>query len=203
MRTYKIEGIVLKRRNLGEADRVLTILSRESGKIIVKAPGVRRIKSRRSPHVELLNLSQFTLYKSSRTFMPIVTEAQTLEDFSPIKSDLHKIGLSLYICELINGLCADNQENRDAFFLLKNVLTKLSIEESSSELVSCFEKELLRTLGFWREAELLETPTSAKASTFANASADKSAGKQDSRTVMERLLERKLKTLRVIPLFAS
>ncbi len=182
MRTYKTEGIVLKRRNLGEADRILTILSRESGKIIVKAPGVRRIPSRRSPHVELLNLSQFTLYKSSGTFMPIVTEAQTLEDFSPIKSDLRKIGLALYICELINGLCADNQENRVVFFHLKSILSELAKALDASSLIRKFEKDLLIELGFWSEAKLLQTC--------------------DSKIVMERLLERKLKTLRVIPLFA-
>lgn len=188
-----MEGIVLKRKNSGEADRILTVLSRELGKMKVKAPGVRRITSRRSSHIELLNCSQFTLYSSSKSFMPIVTEAQTLDDFSKIKRDLRKIGLALYACELVNGLCADNQENRETFFLLKNVLIKLSVEESPGELVSRFERELLRALGFWREAELLETPTSAKAS----------VGKQDSQIVMERLLERKLKTLRIMPLFAS
>lgn len=192
-RTYKAEAIVLKRRNFGEADRILTALSKDFGKIQVKAPGVRRIPSRRSSHVELLNLSQLTLYKGSKTFMPIVTQAQTLEDFSLIKNDLGKIGYAYYICELINGLCPDNQENREVFFLLKNVLTKLSSDENSGELVSCFEKELLRTLGFWREAELLEAPAFAKTT----------AGKQDSRIVMERLLERKLKTIRVMPLFLS
>lgn len=193
MRTYKTEGIVLKRRNYGEADRILTVLSKEFGKIQVKAPGVRRTSSRRSSHVELLNFSQLTLYKGSKTFMPIVTEAQTLEDFSLIKNDLGRIGYAYYICELINGLCADNQENREVFFLLKNVLTKLSANENSGELVSCFEKELLRALGFWREAELLETSAFVKTT----------AGKQDSRIVMERLLERKLKTIRVMPLFLS
>lgn len=182
MRTYKVEGIVLKRRNLGEADRVLTILSKESGKIAVIAPGVRRIPSRRSSHVELLNFSQLTLYGSSKTFMPIVTEAQTLEDFSPIKSDLHKIGVALYICELINGLCADNQENRRVFFHLKSVLSELSKTLDVSGLVKKFEKDLLTELGFWSEAKQLLT--------------------QDSQIVMERLLERKLKTLRVMPLFA-
>ena len=193
MRAYKIEGIVLKRRNFGEADRILTVLSRESGKISIKAPGVRKIHSRRSSHVELLNHSQFTLYKSSKTFMPIVTEAQTLEDFRGVKKNLKKIGYAYYICELINGLCADSQENRSVFFLLKNVLGKLAAEENSGKLVSNFEKELLRILGFWREAAMLETPASAKAS----------AGKHDSRIVMERLLERKLKTIRVMPLFAE
>lgn len=183
MRTYRIEGIVLKRRNLGEADRILTILSRESGKIAVKAPGVRRIPSRRSSHVELLNFSQFTLYRSSKTFMPIVTEAQTLEDFSEVKSDLHKIGLAFYICELINGLCADNQENRGVFFHLKSTLLELTKTLDASNLIRKFEENLLTELGFWSEAKLLQTC--------------------DSQIVMERLLERKLKTLRVMPLFTS
>jgi DNA repair protein RecO (recombination protein O) len=182
MRTYKTEGIVLRRRNLGEADRVLTILSKESGKITVKAPGVRRIPSRRSSHVELLNNSQFTLYKSSKTFMPIVTEVQTLEDFSLIKNDLHKIGTALYFCELVNGLCADNQENGGVFFHLKSVLAELSkVTDAYGHLVKRFEENLLTELGFWSEARLLQT--------------------QNSQEIMERLLERKLKTLRVMPLF--
>jgi len=182
MRTYKIEGIVLKRRNLGEADRILTILSKESGKIAVIAPGVRRIPSRRSAHIELLNLSQLTLYSGSKTFMPIVTEAQTLEDFSGVKSDLQKIGYAYYICELINGLCADNQENRSVFFHLKSTLAALAQTSDALSLIKNFEKNLLIELGFWSEAKLLQT--------------------QDSQIVMERLLERKLKTLRVMPLFA-
>lgn len=181
MRTYKVEGIVLKRKNLGEADRVLTILSKELGKIAVKAPGVRRIPSRRSSHVELLNNSEFTLYQSSKIFLPIVTEAQTLEDFSLVKSDLRKIGVALYICELINGLCADNQENRGVFFHLKSTLSELACALDTATLIKKFEKDLLMELGFWSEAKQLLT--------------------QDSQIVMERLLERKLKTLRVMPLF--
>jgi len=181
MKTYKTEGIVLRRRNFGEADRILTVLSRDLGKITVKAPGVRRIFSRRSPHVELLNFSHFTIYKSSKTFMPIVTEVQTLEDFAFIKSNLHKAGLALYLCELVNGLCADNQENRGVFFHLKNTFFEFSRVSEVEKLVKKFEKNLLMELGFWSEAELLQT--------------------HDSQIVMENLLEKKLKTLRITPLF--
>lgn len=183
MRTYKIEGIVLKRRNLGEADRILTVLSKELGKISIRAPGVRRIPSRRSAHVELLNFSKLTLYRSSRSFMPLLTEAQTLEDFSSIKDNLQKIGYAYYLCELINGLCPDNQENRSVFFHLKSTLFALNQTSDAYALVKRFEKNLLSTLGFWSEAKLLQT--------------------QDSEIVMERLLERKIKTLRVLPIFAS
>lgn len=183
MRTYKIEGIVVRRRNLGEADRILTVLSRESGKISIKAPGVRRVPSRRSSHVELLNHSQFTLYASSKTFMPIVTEAQTLEDFSSIKDNLKKIGYAYYICELVNGLCAENQENKSVFFHLKSTLSTLGQTSDAISLVRNFERDLLAQLGFWSEVKLLKI--------------------QDSQTVMERLLERKLKTIRVMPLFLA
>lgn len=183
IRAFKTEGIVIKRINFGEADRILTILTKYNGKVQVKAPGVRKITSKRSSHIELLNLSFFTLYKSSRSLFPIVTEAQTLENFSLVKENLEKIGYAYYICELINGLCPDNQENRNAFFLLKKVLVSLENNNKASLVVSYFEKELLRILGFWKEAVMLEA--------------------YGSRQVMESLLERKLNTPRVFPLFAS
>ena len=183
MRTHKIEGIILKRRNFGEGDRILTILSKSDGKIQVKAPGVRKIASRRSPHVELLNFSELTLYRTSSNFLPILTEANTIEDFSIIKDDLGKIGYAYYICELTNGLCADNQENRGVFSLLKYTLSQLCDKLDSKGVVRYFEKELLSNLGFWLEADLLVT--------------------RDSQEVIERVLEKKLKTSRLLHLFIS
>ena len=181
IRTRQIEGIVLKRQNIGEADRILTVLSKESGKIQVKAPGVRRMPSRRSPHIEPLNHSMFSLYTSSRAFLPLVTEVQTLDSFSHIKTNLSSIGVAYYICELVNGLCPDGQENIDIFFNLKLTLSNLGNIETKL-LVKNFERNLLEGLGFWTEAKLLET--------------------EEPYGVMERLLERKLKTTRIIPLFA-
>lgn len=180
MRTHKIEGIILKRRNFKEADRILTVLSKSDGKILVLAPGVRRITSRRSPHIELLNLSELTLYGSS-TFLPILTEARIIEDFANIKENLEKIGYSYYICELANGLCAEDQENEEVFSLLKSTLFQLCQNFDSKKVVQYFERELLGSLGFWREVNLLKT--------------------YDGREVIERIIERKLKSPWVIPLF--
>ncbi|MDP3988452.1 MAG: DNA repair protein RecO [Candidatus Levybacteria bacterium] len=172
MRSFKTEGIVIKRRNFGEADRILTVFGKHSGKIQIKAGGVRRITSRRSGHIELLNHSMLSLYKGKS--LPILTEAQTVDDFSSIKNNLTKIGFAYHICELIDGLCAENQENRDIFFLLKNTLDKLSKEDEIVFIIHEFEIELLTLLGFWprnRPAQNLNT------SVF-----------------IERILERKLKT---------
>ncbi len=171
MRTYKTEGIIIKRKNYGEADRILTVFTPYQGKIQVKASGIRRIPSRRSAHVELLNFSILSLYKGSG--FPILTEAETLENFSAIKDSLQKIGHAYHLCELIDGLCPENQENTKAFYLLKNILTNLSNFTTTD--IREFEIELLSTLGFWSKADML-------------------TGNFNTHLFIENILERKLKS---------
>ncbi|GIV45007.1 MAG: hypothetical protein KatS3mg035_2130 [Bacteroidia bacterium] len=83
MRNFKTEGIIIKRRNVLEADRIITVFTREHGKLQIKARGVRRITSKRASHIELLNYAQLSLYKGSS--LPILVEAQMIESFSDIK----------------------------------------------------------------------------------------------------------------------
>ena len=179
MRNFKTEGVIIKRRNFGEADRILTIFSKHYGKIQVKIPAVRKITSRRSSHIELLNLSALTLYKSSRSQLPIITEAKTLESFSYLKRNLKKIGLSFYICELLNNLCAENQENSKVFYLLKDTLINLESSSSYNLIVDDFEKKLLVFLGYTPKYYLIE----------------------DRQAFIEGIIEKKLKARDMIPLF--
>ena len=146
MRSFKTEGIIIKRRNYGEADRLLTVLTKNNGKIQIKATGIRRIPSRRSAHVELLNHSILSLYRG-KTYATL-TEAQAIDNFSPIKNSLEKMGLSYHLCELIDGLCAENQENMRVFYLLKNSLTTLAMNDGLEASVREFEIELLTILGY-------------------------------------------------------
>lgn len=150
MRSFTTEGIIIKRRNFGEADRILTVFTKRNGKIKVKASGVRKINSRRSSHVELLNHSMLTLYMGRA--MPILTEAQTVEDFSEVKEDLGKVGFAYHICELLDGLCPENQENNNIFSLLKNSLTHLTTNEGKT-FINEFERELLSILGFYSKTQ--------------------------------------------------
>ena len=181
MRNFKTEGFVIKRRNFGEADRILTIFSKHYGKMQAKAPGVRKITSKRSPHIELLNLSVFTLYRSSRSTLSIVTEASTLKNFSDLKSDLKKIGFSFYICELLNNLCAENQENNKVFSLLKNTLVNLENFSSYDLLLDEFEERLLALLGF----------------------APKFYPIENRKSFIEGILQKKLRSRDMIPLLIS
>ncbi|MEK7571693.1 MAG: DNA repair protein RecO [Patescibacteria group bacterium] len=159
MRSFKTEGIIIKRLNYKDADRILTIFTKEHGKIAVKAAGVRKITSRRSSHIELFNHTGMTLYQSTTGF-PVLTEAVVIDHFSPIKKNLETIGHAYHLCELVNGLCPEQQENYAVFALLKKTLAALAqrIEATSEELrkiIHTFEIELLSILGYWHKSEVV------------------------------------------------
>ena len=120
MRIIKTEGLVIKRTNYNEADKLLTVFTRSNGKMLIKAPGIRRVSSRRSPHVELLNHTVLTLYNNGH--LPILSEADMLSDYKFIKNDLLKTGYAYHICELIDGLCPENQENEEVVRLIIKTL---------------------------------------------------------------------------------
>lgn len=175
MRTYKTEGFVIKRRNFKEADRILTVFSKKNGKIQIKAPGVRKITSRRSGHIELLNYSIFTVHQAN--FLPILTEVECIETYHFLKKDLKKISTLYYICELIDGLCPENQENTQVFNLLKNFMDSLKKNKDWNKVLDRFEIDLLTSLGYYRTDHQIATI---------------------NRTLfIERILERKLKTKQI------
>lgn len=145
MHGIKVEGIILKRRNLGEADRILTVFSLQKGKISVLAKGVRRITSRRSGNVELLNRVSMYLHQA-KTFL-ILTEASSLNTFQKIKSDLTLSTYAYHIIELVDKLTAENQEHRILYEHLVEVLRRLE-QKPRQILIRAFEAKLLFNLGF-------------------------------------------------------
>lgn len=180
MRTYKIEGIIIKRIASGEADRIITLMTKKHGKLRVKANGVRKITSRRSSHVELLNHCSMTVYKGRA--LPIITEVTAVETFPHIKRDLKKIGFAYHICELIDSLCAENQDNEQIYALLLGLFGDAFAKEEFSREVISFEQKVLEVLGFWpRNKELSSTHSSL---------------------LIESILERKLKTKRMLHRFS-
>lgn len=140
MRNIKTEGIVIKRKNLGEADRILTVITPHEGKITVKATGVRKITSRRSAHIELLNHASLHLYKGKG--MHVLTEVKMLDDFPKIKQDFTKVGVAYHLCELVDGLCPEGQENSTVYFLLKNTLSRISQQDSVQTAPNYLQAEI-------------------------------------------------------------
>lgn len=148
VRTYKTEGIILKRTNFGEADRLLTVFTKHYGKIRARAPGIRRTTSRKAPHLELFNLASLFLAQGKN--FDIVTEAVTLANFPGIRKDLKKVALAYYFCELVDGLCPERQESKEVFSLLKRSLRESEASRYNNIYYhsESFANQLLWNLGF-------------------------------------------------------
>lgn len=180
MKSIVVDGIILKRKSVGEADRFVTLFTKQFGKMQLKAVGVRKIASRRASHIELLNVVRCGLYKGKG--MPILTEITTQQSFSTLKTDLTKVGFAYHICELVDGLCPENQENPAIFILLQNVLMQLEQEEELASVIHNFEVKLLTLLGYWTE---------------------QSSEKLHTAFIIESILERRLKTRQILPKLLS
>lgn len=159
-KTYKTEGIVLKRINFGETDRILTIYTKHYGKIRTIAKGVRRITSRKAPHLELFNHTVFFLIRGKN--LDLVSEARIARSFPSWRKNLIKVGVAYYFCELIDKLTPDGQANQEVFDLLKTFLEKIN-SHSLKSLVREFEEKLLEELGFGIPREVKEQSGSLRA----------------------------------------
>jgi recombination protein O len=206
MRNFKTEGIIIKRRNHNEADRILTVMTRDYGKIQVKATGVRKITSRRSAHIELLNHTALHLYKGSG--FTVLTEARVIDDFALIKKDFTKIGQAYHVCELVDGLCPDNQENSAVFTLLKRTLGRLLQENEESYTPAYLPEEIddytLGTYGIGvSDAPQHSVPKTSLLQSFETSllselgywdEQSKTARHVDTHDMIENILERRLKS---------
>jgi DNA repair protein RecO (recombination protein O) len=186
MRNFKTEGIIIKRRNYKDSDRILTVLTKTHGKIYVRAAGVRKITSRRAGHIEPLNHCILSLYQGKA--FPVLTEATTINNFSDIKKDLDMVGYAYHLCELIDGLCPENQENMRVFSLFQEALGRIGKSENIKEVIRAFEMQLLSTLGY-----LSEGRQNGSEANFAQMFDPDQIG-VDTQDFIENILERRLKS---------
>lgn len=143
----KTEGIVLRETDINEADKLLDILSRDRGLLTIKARGVRRGSSPLKSACQLLTLSEFTLqeYKGRLT----VQEAQSIEQFRNLRSDIEKLALGSYFAQAISVVAQEDAPNPELLSLLCNSLFALSTLGKPCLLVkAAFELRLACLAGF-------------------------------------------------------
>ena len=145
-RLYRTPAVVLKRTDLGEADRIITLFSREVGKVRAVAKGVRRGTSRSAGHLAPFTLIDL-MFAVGRE-LDIVSHADTLEAFREVREDLNLTTHAYYLAEVVDLLTEDRQENRPVFDTLVDGLRNLSsIADARLVLVLCHLR-LLDALGY-------------------------------------------------------
>lgn len=148
-RLYKTEAIVLRGLDLGEADRVLTVLTPHLGKLKVIAKGVRRPRSRIGGGLEPLGDVDLVL-AIGRTF-DIVTQSQLRDPHLGLRNDLHATAAGWYLADLADRFCEERAESAAAFDLLGTGLAALdhAPDNAARESVArWYELRLLEIMGY-------------------------------------------------------
>lgn len=138
MKSLKTTGIIIKRSNFGEADRILTILTNRLGKIKAMAKGVRKIKSKMAGSLEPYMLVDLQLHEGKTFF--IVTGAGIIEEYRNIHSQIKKIAQAYFVGELIDKFLEEHQKADVIFEISKEVLRKIdSYKDSHCEPLISFK----------------------------------------------------------------
>jgi DNA repair protein RecO (recombination protein O) len=145
-RVYKSQAIVLRQRKLGEADKIVTLYCAHNGRVDAVAKGVRRTKSRLAGHIEPLTFGSYLLAEGRE--LDIVTQAETIDAFPSLRSDLERLSRGLYCAELVDRLTPERSEGFPIFRLLQETLGYLDHEDSLDLAVRRFELRLLDDLGY-------------------------------------------------------
>lgn len=153
-KAFKTRGIILKRINLGEADKLVTFFTPFHGKIVARAHGIRKLKSRKAPHLEILN--DVTLFITIGK-MNHITEAETNESFSLLRTNLTRVAYAYKIVELVDKVVVEGEMHRNIFDLLHIALRKLNENtvENFEEVVEEFTLRFLWELGYLPREDVL------------------------------------------------
>ncbi|HEX9019611.1 MAG TPA: DNA repair protein RecO [Anaerolineaceae bacterium] len=145
-RTLRAEVIVVRHSDWGEADRLLVLFSREAGKLRAVAKGARKLRSRKAGHLEPFTRVKLLLARG-RDFW-IVTQAETVDAYLPIREDLVRTAYAAYVIELLDRFTYEEGENRPLFQLLVDTMERVAALEDAFPAVRYYEIRLLDLLGF-------------------------------------------------------
>lgn len=146
-RSIRVDAVVLLHSDYGEADRMLTIYTRQLGKTRAIAKGARKIASRKAGHIEPLTHVRLQLAQGRDMF--IITQADTVDAYLPLRDDLILTSQASYVIELLDRFTSiDETENSSTFRLLTDTLSRLASNSDVWLVTRYYEMRLLDYVGF-------------------------------------------------------
>jgi len=149
MPLIKTQGIVLGYRNFSENDKLMTIFTRDYGKMRIIAKGAKRLTSKFGGRMEPLTVLEFSAAKGAN--LDILSQCQTIETHQSIREDADTMKYAAYFVRIIDAATVDHQKNEKLFKLLYVSLKKLKDGEKVKEVVKYFEVNFLRVEGLMRK----------------------------------------------------
>ncbi len=151
----KTQGIVLKKNELLNLDNLITIFTKDLGKIVAIAKGIKKLNSRRAPHIQTGNLVDLILYNKNDRYY--IQESSITSGFSKLKKDAKKISMIYYFFLILDKLLPENSNEEEIYKNTLNFLIKLSnIQKIDNRLIENSLNRVLSKLGFIRSHKTLK-----------------------------------------------
>lgn len=144
MKIYKLDAIVLKSRDMREADKILTIYSLQRGKQTIVAHGAAKPNSRKRGAVQPFCYSSFMLHQGRQ--LDSISQAELQEPFAELRYDLDRLTAAAYMTELTDAFVGEGEPNQILFGLLLSTLHLLEAGDVEMTL-RAFEARLLDLSG--------------------------------------------------------
>ncbi len=143
------EGIILKRTNIRDSDKILTLFTRDRGKIALLAKSIRKSTSRRTGTLELFNRIQGYAVPGKNQ-LEILTEVQLIDSYSHWRPHLGRITMAYQLCEAIDKLTADNQPHPSLYTTLLKYMGSIGfLGEDWQRQTNTWLLDIIQELGFW------------------------------------------------------
>ncbi|ADL07686.1 DNA repair protein RecO [Thermosediminibacter oceani] len=146
MGLYTTEAVVVGYRDLGEADRILTLFSPERGKIHAVARGVRRPRSPLMAGTQLFSYSKFLLVEGRN--LDSISQCELKESFFRIREDLDRMAYGSYFAELLRISTRESEKSEELFRFFMKVLYLLQVWEDLEFMARIFELKLMALQGY-------------------------------------------------------
>lgn len=146
-RSFRVDAVVLRHSDFGEADRLLTLFTRQLGKTRAIAKGARKIASRKAGHIEPFTHVRLQLAKGKD--MLLITQADTVDAYLSLRDDLVLTSHAAYVLELLDRFSfEEGTEHPSTFRLLTETLARLASQEDVWVVLRYYEMRLLDHVGF-------------------------------------------------------
>lgn len=152
MASYKTRAISLKTSPFAEADKLVTLFTRDRGKVRAIAKGARRVPSRLGGRVEAFTYADFFIAKGRN--LDIISQAQVIESFQGLREDPNLLYAGLYMLKLTNLGTAEGQYYPELFDLLAESLLRLKDCEDAvkaKRMAKYFEKKFVMLEGIYKD----------------------------------------------------
>jgi DNA repair protein RecO (recombination protein O) len=148
MSQFKTDGIVLSSLRLTGADKLITVLTSDRGKIVGAAAGVRRLRSRFGSALEPFSHCRLVLFRKRPDLLFRISQADILHSFQSIRENMEQIELASRMVNLIRAFTAEEIANPGLFKHLLSCLEIVEKKNGQGLLAAYFELHLLKHVGY-------------------------------------------------------